>query len=57
MAAQENHLEVVKVLLEYGANQAITTDVEILISERKWEIHFHLGWIYPFGGSSPTRQR
>lgn len=37
MAAQENHLEVVKFLLENGANQNVATEVSTL---GKWPHHW-----------------
>lgn len=36
MAAQENHLEVVKFLLENGANQNVATEVRSLRSPACW---------------------
>lgn len=41
MAAQENHIDVVRLLLEHGANQRKATEVESL----RVEIYFHI-YIY-----------
>lgn len=66
MAAQENHLEVVKYLLEHGANQSLPTEVSDTLKSNsaeikpKWTYNFRFlppGWLYSFGGSSSAGSR
>lgn len=66
MAAQENHLEVVKYLLEHGANQSLPTEVSDTMKSNSADIKpnwlynswFHPpGWLYSFGGSSSAGSR